>query len=80
MNNEKEISFGAFDNELMHQEIFIPEGFTATIDGNKIILTRIEGMAFMGIKLLLGLKSKINIRNFVTLFKLVTRSHEIEMV
>lgn len=42
MDNEKEISFGAFDSELMRQEIFIPEGFTATIDGNKIILTRIE--------------------------------------
>ena len=42
MNNEKEIPFGAFDSELMHQEIFIPEGFTATIDGNKIILTRKE--------------------------------------
>lgn len=43
MDNEKEISFGAFDSELMHQEIFIPEGFTATIDGNKIILKKIEG-------------------------------------
>lgn len=38
----EEISFGAFDSELMHQEISIPEGFKATIDGNKIILTRIE--------------------------------------
>jgi hypothetical protein len=42
MNNEKEISFGAFDSELMHQEIFIPEGFEATIDGNKIILKKTE--------------------------------------
>jgi hypothetical protein len=42
MNNEKEISFGAFDSELMHQEIFIPEGFEATIDGNKIILKKKE--------------------------------------
>ena len=42
MDNEKEISFGAFDSELMHQEIFIPEGFEATIDGNKIILKKIE--------------------------------------
>jgi len=39
---EKEIPFGAFDSELMHQEINIPEGFTATIEGNKIILTRTE--------------------------------------
>lgn len=42
MNNEKEIPFRAFDSELMHQEISIPEGFKATIEGNKIILTRIE--------------------------------------
>ena len=42
MDNEKEISFGAFDSELMRQEIFIPEGFTATIDGNRIILKKIE--------------------------------------
>jgi len=42
MDNEKEIPFGAFDSELMHQEITIPEGFEATIDGDKIILTRIE--------------------------------------
>jgi len=42
MDYEKEISFGAFDSELMHQEIFIPEGFTATIDGNKIILKKKE--------------------------------------
>lgn len=39
---ESVISFGASDSELIHQEIFIPEGFEATIDGNKIILTRIE--------------------------------------
>lgn len=42
MHYEKEIPFGAFDSELMHQEINIPEGFTATIDGNKIILRRTE--------------------------------------
>lgn len=42
MDNEKEISFGAFDSELMRQEIFIPEGFTATIEGDKIILKKIE--------------------------------------
>ena len=42
MDNEKEIPFGAFDSELMHQEIFIPEGFKATIEGNRIILTRKE--------------------------------------
>ena len=42
MDYEKEIPFGAFDSELMHQEIFIPEGFEATIEGDKIILTRIE--------------------------------------
>lgn len=42
MDYEKEIPFGAFDSELMHQEIYIPEGFEATIDGNKIILTRKE--------------------------------------
>lgn len=39
---EKEIPFGAFNSKLMHQEINIPEGFTATIEGNKIILTRTE--------------------------------------
>lgn len=39
---EQEIPFGAFDSELMHQEINIPEGFEATIEGNKIILTRTE--------------------------------------
>ena len=39
---ESVIPFGAFDSELMHQEISIPEGFTATIEGNKIILTRTE--------------------------------------
>lgn len=42
MDYEKEIPFGAFDSELMHQEISIPEGFTATIEGNKIILTKTE--------------------------------------
>lgn len=42
MDNEKEIPFGAFDSELMHQEIYIPEGFEATIDGDKIILKKIE--------------------------------------
>ena len=44
MDNEKkiEIPFGAFDSELIHQEINIPNGFKAVIDGNKIILTRIE--------------------------------------
>lgn len=39
---EIEIPFGAFDSELMHQEITIPEGFEATIEGNKIILTKTE--------------------------------------
>lgn len=39
---EIEIPFGAFDSELMHQEINIPEGFEATIEGNKIILTKTE--------------------------------------
>ena len=42
MDSEKEIPFGAFDSELMHQEINIPEGFEATIEGNKIILKKIE--------------------------------------
>lgn len=42
MDNEKEIPFGAFDSELMHEEISIPEGFEATIEGNKIILKKIE--------------------------------------
>ncbi len=44
MGNEKkiEIPFGAFDSELIHQEINIPNGFNAVIDGNKIILTRVE--------------------------------------
>ena len=27
MNYEKEIPFGAFDSELMRQEVYIPEGF-----------------------------------------------------
>lgn len=39
---EQEIPFGAFDSELMHQEINIPEGFEATIEGNKIILKKTE--------------------------------------
>lgn len=42
MDYEREIPFGVFDSELMHQEISIPDGFTATIEGDKIILTRIE--------------------------------------
>lgn len=42
MDYEKEISFGAFDSELMYQEIFIPKGFEATIVGNKIILKKSE--------------------------------------
>jgi len=37
-----EIPFGAFDSELIHQEINIPNGFKAVIEGNKIILTRAE--------------------------------------
>ena len=39
---EIEIPFGAFDSELMHQEINIPEGFEAEIKGNKIILKKTE--------------------------------------
>ena len=44
MDNEKkiEIPFGAFDSELIRQEIKIPKGFNATIEGDKIILTRAE--------------------------------------
>ena len=42
MDYEKEIPFGAFDSELMHQEIYIPEGFEAVIKGNKIILEKTE--------------------------------------
>lgn len=44
MSNEKkiEIPFGAFDSELIRQEINIPNGFKAVIDGNKIIFTRAE--------------------------------------
>ena len=42
MDYEIEIPFGAFDSELMRQEIFIPKGFEATIEGDKIILIRIE--------------------------------------
>ena len=44
MGNEKkiEIPFGAFDSELIHQEINIPNGFKAVIEGNKIILKRAE--------------------------------------
>ena len=44
MDNGKkiEIPFGAFDSELQHQEINIPNGFNAVIKGNKIILTRAE--------------------------------------
>ena len=44
MNNKKkqEIPLEAFDNELMHQEIIIPDDFKATIEGNKIILTKTE--------------------------------------
>lgn len=39
---EIEIPFGAFDSELMHQEINIPEGFEAEIKGDKIILTKTD--------------------------------------
>lgn len=42
MDYEKEMPFGAFDSELMRQEISIPKGFTATIKGDKIILTKTE--------------------------------------
>jgi hypothetical protein len=44
MNNKKkqEIPLEAFDNELIHQEIIIPDDFKATIEGNKIILTKTE--------------------------------------
>ena len=38
---KKEISLGAFDSELMHQEISIPDGFEAVIEGDKIILKKI---------------------------------------
>lgn len=44
MDNKKkiEIPLRAFDSELIHQEINIPNGFNAVIEGNKIILTKIE--------------------------------------
>lgn len=44
MNNKKkqEIPLEAFDNELIHQEIIISDDFKATIEGNKIILTKTE--------------------------------------
>lgn len=42
MDYEQEIPFGAFDSELMHQEINIPEGFEAEIKGNKIILKKTD--------------------------------------
>ena len=42
MNKEATIPFGASDSELMHQEINIPKGFEATIEGNKIILKKKE--------------------------------------
>lgn len=44
MDNKKkqEIPFGSFDSELMHQEITIPEGFEAVVEGNKIILKKTE--------------------------------------
>ena len=44
MDNKKkiEIPFRAFDSELIRQEINIPNGFKAVIDGNKIVLTRVE--------------------------------------
>ena len=38
-----EIPFGAFDSELIRQEISIPKGFKATIEVDKIILTRAGG-------------------------------------
>ena len=37
-----EIPFGAFDSELYHQEIYIPDGFEATIKDNRVILKRKE--------------------------------------
>lgn len=42
MDHKTEISFGTYDNELMQQEITIPEGFEAIIEGDKIILKKIE--------------------------------------
>lgn len=37
-----DIPFGAFDSELCYQEINIPDGFQATIEGRKIILKKEE--------------------------------------
>lgn len=37
-----EIPFGAFDSDLFYQEIYIPNGFEATIKGNKIFLKKTE--------------------------------------
>ena len=44
MDYEKKIDipFGALDSELLYQEINIPDGFEATIEGNKVILKRKE--------------------------------------
>lgn len=44
MDYEKKIDipFGTLDSELLHQEINIPDGFEATIEGNKVILKRKE--------------------------------------
>lgn len=40
--SEIEIPFGAFDSELVYEEITIPDGFEATIEDKKIILKRKE--------------------------------------
>ena len=39
---EKEIPFGASDSELMEATYFIPQGYHAVIDGNKVIIKKGE--------------------------------------
>ena len=38
--NEFDISFGAFDSELCEAIYYIPEGYHAIVDGNKVIIKK----------------------------------------
>ena len=39
---KQEIPFGVFDSELMEATYFIPQGYHAVIDGNKVIIKKGE--------------------------------------
>ena len=42
MDYEKEIPFGASDSELMEATYFIPQGYHAVIESNKVIIKKGE--------------------------------------